>query len=74
MAGKVENKTKHALRYKTRTKALRTGYKIWTHVKNADRALWTRYKTRRKVQNTDFLPSDHGASKECYLSAINVTG
>ena len=27
MAGKVENKTKHALRYKTRTKALRAGYK-----------------------------------------------
>ena len=31
-------------------------------------------KTRRKVQNTDFLPSDHGASKEWYLSAINALG
>ena len=35
-----------------------------------DRALQTWYKTRRKVQNTDFLPSDHGASREWYFGAI----
>ena len=60
MAGKVENKTKHALRYKTRTKPYGLGikyglrYKTWTEHYRLD-------KTRRKVQNTDFLPSDHGS-------------